>query len=83
MTVRELREELARRWDLETLERRVLASQRERRLVMRGLGEGARSTWAFDPRAGASREYVRGGADLYEVQRRARLDVPGAPTPRS
>jgi choline-sulfatase len=82
-TVRELREELARRWDLETLERRVLASQRERRLVMRGLGEGARSTWAFEPRAGASREYVRGGADLYEVQRRARLDVPDAPTPRS
>ena len=82
-TVRELREQLARRWDLETLERRVLASQRERRLVMRGLGEGARSTWAFEPRAGASREYVRSGADLYELQRRARLDAPDAPTPRS
>jgi choline-sulfatase len=82
-TVRELRGELARSWDLETLERRVLASQRERRLVMLGLGEGARSTWAFEPRAGASREYVRGGADLYELQRQARLDAPGAPTPRS
>jgi choline-sulfatase len=82
-TVAELREAVSRRWDLEALEQRVLASQRERRLVMRGLGEGPQSTWAFEPRAGASREYVRGGADLYELQRRARLDAPDAPTPRS
>jgi choline-sulfatase len=82
-TVAELREAVSRRWDLEALEQRVLASQRERRLVMRGLGEGPQSTWAFEPRAGASREYVRGGSDLYELQRRARLDAPDAPTPRS
>jgi choline-sulfatase len=82
-TVAELREAVSRRWDLEALEQRVLASQYERRLVMRGLGEGLRSTWAFEPRAGASREYVRGGADLYELQRRARLDAPGTPSPRS
>jgi choline-sulfatase len=82
-TLRELREEIARRWQLEALKRRVLASQRERRLVMRGLGEGAPSTWAFDPPAGQASGYVRGGADLYDLQRRARLDAPGASAPRS
>jgi choline-sulfatase len=81
-TLEELRAEVARQWDLEALERRVLASQRERRLVMRGLGEGPASSWAFEPRAQGSREYVRGGADLYELQRRARLDAPGPPDPR-
>ena len=77
-TISELREEVRLGWDLEALERRVLASQRERRLVMSGLGEGPASTWAFAPDA-----YIRGGADLYELQRRARLDVPDAAGPRS
>lgn len=76
-TVAELRDEAGRCWELETLERRVLASQRERRLVMRGLAEGRPSTWAFEPSATASGGYVHGGADLYELQRRARLDAPG------
>jgi Choline sulfatase enzyme C terminal len=48
-TVRELRDEVARNWELEALEGRVLASQRERQLVMRGLAEGAASSWAFEP----------------------------------
>jgi choline-sulfatase len=73
-TVRELRDEVARRWDLDELERRVLASQRERRLVLRALGQGAVRSWAYKPtRVG---RYVEGGADLYEAQRRARLDAP-------
>jgi choline-sulfatase len=72
-TVRVLRGEVARRWDLEALERRVLASQRERHLVVRALGAGAFRSWGYEP-ASADR-YVRGGADLYELQRRARLDA--------
>jgi choline-sulfatase len=82
-TLQELRDEIGRHWELETLERRVLASQRERRLVMGGLAEGAASSWAFEPGAETSRSYVRGGADLYELQRKARLDAPGPPHPRS
>ena len=82
-TVGELRDEVSRHWELETLERRVLASQRERRLVMRGLAEGRASTWAFEPSSAASTGYVHGGADLYELQRRARLDAPGPADPRS
>jgi choline-sulfatase len=80
-TISELRDEVRRRWDLEALERRVLASQRERRLVMSGLGAGQVSTWAYVP--GAAGGYIRGGADLYELQRKARLDVQDAADPRS
>ena len=80
-TISELRDEVRRRWDLEALERRVLASQRDRRLVMSGLGAGEASTWAYAP--GAAGGYIRGGADLYELQRKARLDVPDAADPRS
>jgi choline-sulfatase len=82
-TLAGLRDEVARRWDLDDLTRRVLASQRERRLVMSGLREGPPRSWAFEPGAEGSREYVRGGADLYELQRRARLDAPGPPGGRS
>jgi choline-sulfatase len=82
-TVDGLRDEVARQWDLDGLTRRVLASQRERRLVMNGLREGPPSSWAFEPGAEGSRKYVRGGADLYELQRRARLDAPGPPGGRS
>ena len=70
----ELRGEVARRWDLEELERRVLASQRDRHFVLRALGAGAFRSWAYEP---VPRErYVRGGVDLYELQRRARLEAP-------
>ena len=82
-TVRELRDQVARQWELDALERRVLASQRERQLVMRGLGEGPRSSWAFEPGGEGPRGYVRGGADLYELERQARLDAPGPSAPRS
>lgn len=76
-TVHALRDELGRRWDLGELERRVLASQRERHLVLRALGQGAFRSWGYAPPA--TDRYVRGGADLYELQRRARLDAPAAP----
>jgi choline-sulfatase len=74
-TVRELREEVARRWDLDELERRVLASQRERHLVLRALDQGAFSSWGYQP--APKDRYISGGVDLYELQRRARLDAAG------
>jgi choline-sulfatase len=75
-SVERLAAELGRRWDLDALERDVLASQRERRLVLSALAEGAVRSWAFEPGADPSRRYIRGGADLYQLQRQARLDVP-------
>jgi choline-sulfatase len=71
----ELRAEVDARWDLADLERRVLESQRERRLVAAALGAGRPHGWDFQPSADASRQYVRSRADLYELQRRARLDA--------
>ena len=70
-----LRAAAAERWDLAELRERVLRSQRERRLVARGLGRGARTGWDFQPHVDASRQYVRTRSDLYELQRRARLDA--------
>jgi choline-sulfatase len=74
---RALGEDVAARWDLAELERRVLESQRERRLVAAALGAGRPHGWDFQPSPDASRRYVRSRADLYELQRRARLDARG------
>jgi choline-sulfatase len=74
-TVEEFRQEVARRWDLEELRERVLASQRKRHLIGSALERGAYSSWDFVPAVDASTRYVCSRADLYELQRRARLDV--------
>jgi len=74
-TVDELRAEVARRWDLDELRSRVLTSQRERRLVTGALDRGRYTSWDYVPSVDASTGYVRSRADLYELQRRARLDA--------
>ncbi|MET0762570.1 MAG: choline-sulfatase, partial [Thermoleophilaceae bacterium] len=72
---RTLGEEVAARWDLRDLERRVTESQRERRIVAEALATGRPTSWDFRPRLDASGRYVRGHVDLYELHRRARLDA--------
>jgi choline-sulfatase len=67
-----LRADVDRRWDMRALERVVLASQRERRLVVAALRRGRPTGWDYRP---DEPSFVRGGDDLYEVQRRARLDA--------
>jgi choline-sulfatase len=78
-----LRAEADARWDLAALEREVLAGQHERRLVGLALNRGRYTSWDYEPRSQAAMRYVRSKADLYELQRRARLDAPpeadGAP----
>lgn len=74
--VEQFREEVGRRWNLADLRERVLASQRERRLVVSALAEGTYTSWDFAPSVDASTRYVRSRADLYALQRRARLEVP-------
>ena len=66
---------VAARWDLGALRTRVLTSQRERHLVARALEQGAYTSWDFEPSADASTRYVRSRADLYALQRRARLEA--------
>jgi len=70
-----LRAELDARLDLSEIEARVLASQRERRVAARALSQGEVTPWDFQPQIDASMQYVRTRADLYEVQRRARLEA--------
>jgi choline-sulfatase len=71
----ELRAAVQRRWDMPALRAQVLRSQEERRLVVAALRRGRPASWNFVPRADA--EFIQGKDDLYEFQRRARLDVPG------
>jgi choline-sulfatase len=70
----------AARWDVGVLERAVLESQGERHLVAQALSTGRRTPWDYQPNVDAGNRYVRSGADLYELQRRARLDS-GSPPP--
>jgi hypothetical protein len=52
----------------------VLRSQAERRTVVAGLRRGRPPRWSFVPDGGAG--FVGGSDDLYELQRRARLESP-------
>ena len=72
----ELRAEADERWDLVTLARDVLDSQRERRLVVTGLDRGRHASWDYEPRSESSMRYVRSKTDLYALQRNSRLDAP-------
>jgi choline-sulfatase len=78
----ELRREARARWDLEQLYEAVLASQRDRRMAAAGLRRGAYTAWDFQPVVDASMQYVRNRGDLYELQRRARLEARTPPSTR-
>jgi choline-sulfatase len=69
----DLRAESDRRWDLPLLKESVLRSQEQRRRVVAALRTGRPTSWNFVPRSDG--EYVGGKDDLYELQRRARLDA--------
>jgi choline-sulfatase len=68
------RAEVERRWDMDALTSAVLASQRDRRSVVAALRRGHPERWDWLPRP--ERRFVTGSDDLYELQRRARLDAP-------
>jgi choline-sulfatase len=73
-TVRRLRAALRREIDLAAIETRVLASQQERHLVAESLRRGEITPWDYQPYVDAATQYVRQHTDLYELQRRARLE---------
>jgi choline-sulfatase len=74
--VARLRGELDRRLDLAAIGARVRASQRDRRSVARGLARGVLSPWDYSPGGESSMRYIHSRADLYALQRRARLEEP-------
>jgi choline-sulfatase len=71
--VREFLAEVARRWDLSSLQAEVLASQRRRHLVVAALRNGRYTPWDFQPRRDASRQYVRNDQDLGDLEAMARF----------
>lgn len=71
--VREFRDEVARRWDLDALEKSVLASQQRRHLVNAALRAGRYTPWDFQPFSDASRMYVRNDQDLGDLEAMARF----------
>jgi choline-sulfatase len=74
-TVRRLGAALGARLDLDAVGRRVLTSQSERRLISAAQARGVRPDWDFEPVSDSSRRYVRNRDDLYELQRRSRLEM--------
>jgi choline-sulfatase len=69
----DLRAEVARRWDLERIDREVRESQRRRRTVVDALTRGAVTSWDYAPAYDASRRYIRNHTDLGDLEASARF----------
>jgi choline-sulfatase len=54
----------------------VLRSQRERRFAWAAAMEGRHTSWDYQPRADASRQYARNHLDLNEVEAARRFPSP-------
>ncbi|HLW89865.1 MAG TPA: choline-sulfatase [Roseiarcus sp.] len=80
--VAEFRAEVARRWDLATLDAEVRESQRRRRLVNAALMKGETHAWDFQPYRDASRSYVRNTIPLDDLEAMARFPRVSSPLPK-
>jgi choline-sulfatase len=67
-----------RSWDPPALRAAVLRSQRERRFAWAAAMEGQHTSWDFQPRTDASRQYVRNHVDLDEVEASRRYPPPAS-----
>jgi choline-sulfatase len=72
-TVAAFRDEVARRWRLNVLDAEVRASQRRRRLVAPALMTGAVHAWDYQPLRDATRQYIRSGVDLDDLEAMSRF----------
>jgi len=71
--VRELRAEVASRWDLDEVDRSVRKSQQARLAVFRALQEGTRFPWDFQPSRPASQQYTRNTMDVAARDQKSRF----------
>lgn len=69
------------KWNVEKLNKKVLASQKRRQVVNKALNTGHRTSWNFQPFDDASKKYMRSHMDLNVVERTARYPVPDVPRP--
>jgi choline-sulfatase len=65
-----------RHWDHEALRHQVLASQRARRFTWAAVMQGQYTSWDYQPRSDASRQYMRNHLDLNEVEATRRFPKP-------
>ncbi len=65
--------EAAARWDMGALRQSVVESQRRRRLVHQALMTGQMTSWDFQPKNDASRQYMRNTIDLDDLERLSRF----------
>jgi choline-sulfatase len=72
-TVAEFRDEVARRWDLDEVDRAVRESQQARLTVFRALQEGDVYAWDFQPARPAALQYTRNTMDVAERDRMSRF----------
>jgi choline-sulfatase len=70
-------EEIHRRWDVTELRRKVIESQRRRRIIDLALRQGRGHGWDWQPPRDATREYIRNHMDLDDLERNARLPRTG------
>jgi choline-sulfatase len=81
-TERDLAAQVAARWDMPALRRRVIRSQRRRRLAFTALARGRHTPWDFQPASDAARQYARNlGVVLGDLERRGRLPYSDEPAP--
>ncbi len=71
--VARLRQEVASRWPLASLDADVRASQRRRRIVDAALNKGERFAWDFQPQRDAAKLYVRNTIPLDDLEAMARF----------
>ena len=64
------------KWDIPTIHRQVLASQRRRRVVGQALALGKLKSWDHQPLVDASQQYMRNHIDLDDLERKARFPQP-------
>jgi choline-sulfatase len=71
--------EVLARWDYETIERDILASQRRRLFAQEALLQGKWSAWDYQPPSDASRQFVRGAVDPNTTATKAKRRLPFVP----
>jgi choline-sulfatase len=78
--VKEMRQEVGRRWDLDEVHADVLHDQARRRLIWHALRQGTPTPWEYNPPYDGRQLYMRNHLDLNEVERSSRfprvVDVP-------
>ena len=70
---RDFAEEVAARWDSQTLRDNIIATQKQRRAIHAAMEAGATAHWDYNPPSDASQQYVRNHMDWTEAAAKYRF----------